>query len=345
MSGACAPAQRRCVAPERLGGREALCRCGASIAAMHTASPKLLAGLLWFQRVVDGRTVVRSSGGGSRRCERTPALEDVLAASAAGPVAVVVLEEGRPSYELLVLPVPAAEGVAVGLDGDALRRIQEPQVENLVNQIAHDVRNYAFTVGLQAEMGIRRTPDAPDVRGHFEAVLRQVDTLKRYLDQLLLYGRSPVPAPVQLDVLTFVREQVQRYQFSRSPEAAPVSISIAATAGSCLVRWDPRALGAALHAVLDNAARSADPPAGIEIDVRPGADTVAIEVTDHGPGIAPDVIEKLAVPMSVRRPGGAGLGLAIARKMTALHGGRMTLRSSPTGTTVRFELPREVPAA
>jgi nitrogen-specific signal transduction histidine kinase len=53
------------------------------------------------------------------------------------------------------------------------------------------------------------------------------------------------------------------------------------------------------------------------------------------------VLSKLALPMAVRRAGGAGLGLAIARKMVEAHGGRLELASSAAGTTARIVLPWE----
>lgn len=97
----------------------------------------------------------------------------------------------------------------------------ETALENLVNQIAHDVRNHAFTVGLQAEMGMRRAGSAPEIKAHFEAVLHQVDALKHYLEQLLLFGRPIRLALTSVDLVALVREQVQRLQFGWDPNAPP----------------------------------------------------------------------------------------------------------------------------
>ena len=214
-------------------------------------------------------------------------------------------------------------------------------LENLVNQIAHDVRNHAFTMGLQAEMGIRRSTAAPEIKVHFEAVLRQVDSLKHYLEQLLLFGRPIKLTLTSVDLVALVREQVQRLQFAWDPNAPPFDVTLESEGQIRRGSWDPRALSHALLAVLDNAVRSATPAPPISATVRGNQNEVTVEVRDGGPGIPPDALPKLGVPMAVRRAGGAGLGLAIARKMVEAHGGHLELASSAAGTTVRLVLPWE----
>jgi signal transduction histidine kinase len=214
-------------------------------------------------------------------------------------------------------------------------------LEKLVNQIAHDVRNHAFTMGLQAEMGARRTAEAPEIKTHFDAILRQVDALKHYIEQLLLYGRPVTLTPLSVDLASLIREQVQRLQFSADPGAAPLDIRVEVEGQLRRGNWYPHALAHALMAVLDNAIRSARPSPPVVATVRGDNHCAVVEIRDAGSGISPEAMAKLAVPMAVRRTGGAGLGLAIARKMVEAHGGRLELESGPGGTTVRLTLPWE----
>ena len=220
----------------------------------------------------------------------------------------------------------------------------EEGLEILVNQIAHDVRNHAFTMGLQAEMGQRRSVGSPDVKAHFDTILHQVDALRRYLDTLLLYGRPVKLAPTSVDPTVLVNENIAAVQFRETP-ATTVEIGVETSGIVRQARWDTRAIGHALQAVLDNAIRSATPPPDVLIHVRGEEDHVTIEVRDGGQGIPADVLPKLLVPMAVRRPGAPGLGLAIARKMVAAHGGRLEIERPGSGTTVRFILPCEVAPA
>lgn len=247
--------------------------------------------------------------------------------------------------ELKVFPAPGLAGQALAVEAEFEQHILAPAIENLVNQIAHDVRNHAFTIGLQAEMGSRRAGPTSDLKGYFEAVLRHVDSLKHYLEQLLLFGRVPALSPAQLDPVLLLRDLLHKYQFSRPADAPPLSVRIEAEPDLGTVSWDGRAVSAALLAVLDNAVRSTDPPPPITILVARQGARVAVEVRDGGGGIPPEALTRLTVPMAVRRAGGAGLGLAIARKLVSAHGGRLTIESSTSGTIVRFDMPSEAGAA
>ena len=215
-------------------------------------------------------------------------------------------------------------------------------VEAIVNQIAHDVRNYAFTIGLQAELGERRSDAVPEARAHFVAVLRQVDALKGYLEQLLLFGRPTTLTPTAADVAALIRQQVQELQFSWRPDSPPVAVGIEVGSDIGEVRWDMRSMGYALRALLDNAVRSADPTPPVTVRAARQGERVVVEVVDRGSGIPPDKLDLIWSPMRVRRHGGAGLGLAIARKIASAHGGSLELETGPQGTTARLDLPQEV---
>ncbi len=215
-------------------------------------------------------------------------------------------------------------------------------VEALVNQIAHDIRNFAFAMGLQAELGARRALDPLACAQHFEAVLRQVDKLKAYLEHLLLYGRPFRPHPESLDPVALLRETAHQVAAAVSPQEPPPVIQVVAPSDIGRVLWDRRGIHAALTALLDNALRSAPSPPPVQVMVEGAGEGVRITVRDEGSGMDAATLAALRLPMAVRRPGGAGLGLAIARKMIRAHGGTLSIASSAEGTSVCLEIPCEV---
>ena len=305
---------------------------------------ELLAAVKVLRRDAQGRLALVGADGASA-CEIVPPFEEVLAtASSSGQSALVTLRvEGAEDTPTVLMPVPGSSHEALALPAAAANDVLSPVIENLVNQIAHDVRNHAFAVGLQAELGQRRAADSPAAVAAFEAILRQLDSLRIYLDRLLLFGRPLALARVPMKVEDFLREQTQRFQSLRKADAAPLAITVSAPSTVGSARWDPQALGHALQALLDNAARSATPPPPIYVEAHTDERAVVIEVRDQGPGIPEATLTSLETPMRVRRAGGAGLGLAIARKMVEAHGGCLEITSDASGTRVRMKLPREAP--
>jgi two-component system sensor kinase FixL len=66
-----------------------------------------------------------------------------------------------------------------------------------------------------------------------------------------------------------------------------------------------------------------------------------VEVADRGPGLAPEVRERLFEPFVTTKRTGTGLGLAIARRVVEAHGGEIEAEARPGGGTVfRVLLPR-----
>ena len=191
-------------------------------------------------------------------------------------------------------------------------------------------------------MGARKATGTPEFKEHFETVLRQLDALKAYLERLLLVGRPTRLKPDEVPVAALLRRAMDHARESRGVGDLPLTLDLDADqAGTA--RWDAEAVLAAVAAVVDNALDSRQPPPPTRLSARSKGDLVVIEVIDEGPGIAPELLPLLEIPMAARRAGSTGLGLAIARKLIHAHGGDLDIESSAAGTRVRFTLPREAP--
>ncbi len=104
-------------------------------------------------------------------------------------------------------------------------------------------------------------------------------------------------------------------------------------------------IGAVLGNLLANAIEAvatAPPPRAIEVRaLRSGDGPIRIEVEDSGPGVALEVRDRLFQPMATSKPGGMGLGLAMARTMAQRHGGSLWFDATRSRTTFCLELPAD----
>ncbi|MGQ9368895.1 ATP-binding response regulator [Azospirillum sp. A39] len=133
------------------------------------------------------------------------------------------------------------------------------------------------------------------------------------------------------------------------PKAQPKNIAVAVAACPAVVlRADHRRLREMLLSLLDNAIKFTGSGGHVSVEAATGDDGVAIRVSDDGPGIAPDIVDRLFNPFTqgertlIRQHEGIGLGLPIVRRFAELHGGNVDLDSAPgRGTVVTIRLPSD----
>jgi signal transduction histidine kinase len=237
----------------------------------------------------------------------------------------------------------ALHGMADGLRGAlAERQAADEQRRFLVSAIAHDLRTPLFTL-----------------RGSLEAIEHGIgngDQLRRAQDKATLLDR------LVGDLFTFSRLEYAAPELEREAldaalvarEAADTvdpAIVVVAPEDAVVLEGDHAVLLRVLINLLDNAARHAR--SRVELRVSAGEAEVRFEILDDGPGIDPDDLPQLFEPLfradrtRNSATGGAGLGLAIVRRLTAAHGGSVHAKNRPEGGacfTVRCPQRRTEPA-
>jgi two-component system OmpR family sensor kinase len=168
--------------------------------------------------------------------------------------------------------------------------------------------------------------------------------MSRILSDLLLLSQVESRlilqlAPVDLtDLVRGVAEQ-QRQRFPGR------EITFESDVPHVRVEADEQRVRQVLENLVENAARYSTPDQPIDITVRRNGRFAVAEVKDHGPGMSEDeakhAFERFFRGSRSRRQhaDGSGLGLAIVRHIAEAHGGGVALTSTPSGTTVKVELP------
>ena len=112
-------------------------------------------------------------------------------------------------------------------------------------------------------------------------------------------------------------------------------------------KFDVARLPYSLKVLLENALRHTDPGTAVEATVERIDGEVVLSVEDDGPGIPPELHDKVFERFfrgAGDRSGSSGLGLSIVRSFVELHGGRVEIHSAPgTGTRVTCLFPVEPP--
>ncbi len=229
------------------------------------------------------------------------------------------------------------------------QRLEEAQ-RRFVADASHEMRTPIAALKGMLELLMDGAKDRPTVRDEFLGTMQaEVERLGRLVGDLLTLARleagsltlalSPHHvADLFADVTGVMRTLAERSGVELTVELADDDLRVLA---------DRDRVVQVLLSFTDNALKHS--PGGTRVHLSAsaaGKDRVRLSVTDEGPGIAPDEIERVferfyRADQSRAGSGGTGLGLAIAKEMIEAHGSRIEVTSSPgAGTTFAFELPR-----
>lgn len=106
-----------------------------------------------------------------------------------------------------------------------------------------------------------------------------------------------------------------------------------------LVLGDPQRLRQLARNLVANGVRAAGRPAGVTLRLAEAGGRALVTVEDDGPGIAPELLERIFEKFYKGAGGGSGLGLAIARQIAVHHGGTLGVTSRPGQTVFEVRLP------
>jgi len=212
-------------------------------------------------------------------------------------------------------------------------------VERLAASLAHDIRN-PISAAKSLVRQIGEDPRAETTPEYARVAEEELDRVEASIAHLLRFAREePVKlADVRLRDVVDSAIEVTRERTN--------GVRVAADVPDLPVRADPEALRRVLANLLTNAADAARAVDEDRRDVRveggASLDGAAawIRIEDRGPGIAPELRDRLFEPWVTGKDAGTGLGLGIARKLCLAHGGSLDVeKTSSEGTSMLVTIP------
>jgi two-component system nitrogen regulation sensor histidine kinase NtrY len=207
---------------------------------------------------------------------------------------------------------------------------------DIARRIAHEIKNPLTPIQLSAERLRRKygksiTEDPAVFEQCTDTIVRQVDDIKRMVDEFSRFARMPKAVVADEDVAETVRQVVFLLRVGH-PE---IDFDVELAAESMPARFDRRLISQALTNIIKNATEAigAVPPAELgrgRIVVRAERDgkEVVIDVIDNGIGLPKENRARLLEPYVTTREKGTGLGLAIVGRVLEEHGGHIELRDA-----------------
>lgn len=225
------------------------------------------------------------------------------------------------------------------------------QKDEFLATLAHELRNPLAPIRTAVHLlGLPLADDAARVRAT-RVIERQVGHMSRLLDDLIDIARITQRRLALKKETVRVESIVENAVEAARPRADAKRhvLSVNLPDAQAQVFADPVRLAQVLANLLNNAAKYTDPGGHITLDVRSDGGWLTFVVTDTGIGLSREALDKVFVMFAQeqsaleRSEGGLGIGLALAKGLTELHGGTVTAHSEGMGRGSRFvvRLPEE----
>jgi signal transduction histidine kinase len=233
-------------------------------------------------------------------------------------------------------------GRAFNETAERLQRLLTSE-RRLLADISHELRSPLARL----KFAVRLARNSPDQGHALDRIERDVDRISFMVSELVEITRAEGDPEARkfeaVDLEQLVNDIVSEERLDA--ELRECSLHVSGQLEQAL--WgDPELLRRAVANVLRNAVRYSPSHSVVEVRLAETADTSMVEIRDHGPGVAEELLSQIFKPFfraeesRDTNSGGIGLGLSIAMRAVQLHQGTITAENAKPGLKVRIVLPR-----
>lgn len=242
------------------------------------------------------------------------------------------------------------ETAALGADMDRMAERIDALLEaqrRLLRDVSHELRSPLARLGIALEL-LRRKSSA-DAAPALDRIELEAERVNQMIGELLTLSRLEsgqiIEAPEAFELGPLVMAVVEDVAFEAEQQDKRIVVLQRA---DCVLEGREELLRRAVENVLRNAVRFTPPGTAVELSLARAGARATLTVRDHGPGVPEAALADIFKPFyrvgddRARASGGTGIGLAIAERAVALHGGEVVAenaRGDGGGLTVRMTLP------
>jgi PAS domain S-box-containing protein len=212
------------------------------------------------------------------------------------------------------------------------RKLEESKRMSSLGQVAaslaHEFNNVLMGIQPFVEVIARNASDANIVSESLGHITRSISRGKRASQEILRFANPKEPQLFPIDARAWLTTL-----FGQLVAALPSSIAFSNSMdpGVRFIRGDREHLEQVITNLVFNARDAMTDDGTIHVAISSAGEFVRISVRDDGPGIAPDVLDRVFEPLFTTKRNGTGLGLSIARRLMEGQGGTLTAENRPDG--------------
>lgn len=282
-------------------------------------------------------------------------------------------------YSMTFIKTPAGDTVGVSLTFKDLTRIEQlaeqdrlrkrmEALGHMASRLAHQIRNPIAAINVMIDLIRRRIDElqaSEEINGFFNRIDHELKSMNTTVSECLEYVRSVPVNQQETELLPLIRESVDQVLLGTA--AGREAVLFQGEAASPRVLLDRNQMKQVFEIILRNALEASDHTGPVTIRVRGGEDgtherqksvdepeagaegtehlqPVVVTITDHGPGLDPDCLERIFYPFFTTKKNGSGIGLSVAQKIVDAHGGRIDVESRVgEGTAFSVVIPLSPP--
>ena len=211
-------------------------------------------------------------------------------------------------------------------------------IGKLTSGLAHEIKNPLNAIGLHLEVCRGKLQAGKTIDQELETISKEVTRLDRVVKTFLEFTKPIEPQMEHCNLVDLGREAIDLARLEAV--AHSVGVEFLSNVPSVSVLADRELAKQAILHIVRNAIEAVDAGSSVQVKVTEMLDDYAVVVTDTGPGIRPELFDKIFNLYFTTKPNGTGVGLALAFLILQLHNGTIEFDSEVgKGSSFRLRFP------